>query len=422
MADVEPLRALHYDQDVAGPLQNLLSSPYDVLDAQQRAALLAASPYNAVTLDIPECPDGGDPYAHAAATLAAWRLQGVLTLDEEPALWALLQDYTGPDGRPRTRRGILGRVRITDHGAGRIRPHERTHPGPLEDRLRLTRATRTNLSPIFCLYGDPELRAWRALEPHTSGAPWGDATDEQGTRLRLWRVGDAKAIATATGALADAELLIADGHHRYETARAYADEIAGDGPHRHVLMCLVAAEDEGLEIFPTHRLVRGLAGDPAAQERLGSALEELFHVAPVDLADLRPPDGNGRLVLGYVDAHLRQGLRLTLKDEAVADAALADHPEPYRRLDAAVLEALVLRGALGMTEASIAHLDGLGYSRSDAEALQLVLDGTYDAAFLLRPATVEQVRAIAAAGETMPPKSTSFHPKVPTGLLFHPLR
>jgi len=421
MADVQPLHALHYDQDVAGPLQHLLSSPYDVLGPRERAALLAGSPYNAVTVDIPECPDGGDAYAHAAATLALWRLQGVLRRDDEPALWALVQDHVGPDGRPRTRRGILGRVRVTDYGPGLIRPHERTHPAALEDRLRLTRATRTNLSPIFCLYGDPQRRAWSAVAPHVTGAPWGEATDGQGTTSRLWRVADPDAVAAATAALADAELLIADGHHRYETARAYAQEVGGEGGHRYVLMCLVAAEDEGLEILPTHRLVSGLAGDPAAQERLGAALKGLFHVTPVAHEDLRPPDGTGPLVLGYVDAHLRRGFRLTLKDQAVADAALADLPPAYRRIDAAVLEALVLRGPLGMTEESIARQDGLGYSRSDEEALELVLDGTFDAAFFLRPSPVEQVREIAAAGLTMPAKSTSFHPKVPSGLLFNPL-
>jgi len=421
MADVQPLRALHYDQAVAGPLQHLVSPPYDVIDPRQRADLAGSCPYNVVGVDLPEDPAGGDMYAHAAVLLAAWQADGAVVRDETPALWALVQDYDAPDGRRLTRRGILARVRVEEYGPGRIRPHERTHPGPKEDRLRLTRATRANLSPIFSLYGDPRLAAWGALQPHLGGEPWGEATDEQGTVNRLWRISDPEAIADAQSALADAELLIADGHHRYETARVYAEEIGGEGEHRYVLMCLVALEDEGLTVFPTHRLVSGLQDDPAAQERLGASLKELFDITPIEHSELRPPDGIGPLVMGYIDSHLKQAFRLTLKDQAVADAALADFPEPYRQLDTAVLEALVLQGPLGMTEESIGHLENLGYSRSDEEALALILDGSFDCAFFLRASPVSQVREIAAAGVNMPPKSTFFHPKVPTGLVFNPL-
>lgn len=421
MADVQPIRALHYDQEVAGPLQQLVAPPYDVIDAAQRAELSSRSPYNVVHLDLPEDPAGGDPYAHAARVLDVWRDEGALTRYNRPALWPLVQEYDAPDGRRLTRRGILARVRVEDYGPGRIRPHERTHPGPKEDRLRLTRATRTNLSPIFSLYSDPGLAAWRSVEPFTQATPWGTATDDQGTVNRLWRVTDPTALASAREAMAQAELLIADGHHRYETARVYAEEVGGEGEHRYVLMCLVALEDEGLTVFPTHRLVSGLKDDPGRQEALGSRLRELFEITPVEHAELRPPDGSGPLVLGYIDSHRRQGYRLTLKDQSVADAALDAYPEPYRQLDTAVLEKLVLQGPLGMTEESIGHLDGLGYSRSDEEALALILDGTFDCAFFLRGSPVSQVREIAAAGVTMPPKSTFFHPKVPTGLLFNPL-
>src|SRR3954468_7960769 len=161
MADVQPLRALHYDPAVAGDLADLVSPPYDVIDAEQRAALAARSPHNVVEIDLPQ---GEDPYACAADTFAAWRAGGVLVRDEAPAFWVLTQDYTGPDGRPYSRHGFFARIRVEEYGAGRIRPHERTHPGPKEDRLRLTRATRANLSPIFALYDDPAGAAWSALE------------------------------------------------------------------------------------------------------------------------------------------------------------------------------------------------------------------------------------------------------------------
>jgi uncharacterized protein (DUF1015 family) len=419
MADVQPLRALRYDPAVAGSLQALAAPPYDVIDPRQRAELAAQSPYNVVALDLPEAPDGGDPYAHAAELLERWQTEGVVVRDDEPALWALVQEYTAPDRRRLRRHGILARVRVEAYGPGRIRPHERTHPGPKEDRLRLTRATKANLSPIFSLYSDPAGDAWAAVAPTTETAPWGEVTDAEGTVHRLWRAADPAAIAAVQTALRDAELLIADGHHRYETARAYADEVGGDGDHRYVLMCLVALEDEGLTVFPTHRLIRGTT--PQTQEALATTLREAFDVEPIERADLRPPEGDGPLAMGYIDAHFQRPFRLTLKDQAIADRALDGQPEAYRRLDTAVLEALILRGPLGLSEDDIAHLHGLGYSRTDAEALELVLSGEYDAAFFLRPTPVEQVRAVAAVGASMPPKSTYFFPKVPTGLLFSPL-
>ncbi len=421
MARVEPLRALHYDPAVAGPLQHLAAPPYDVIDAEQRAELAARAPHNVVSIDLPEDPDGGDRYAHAAALLRAWRAEGAVVQDAEPALWALVQDYTGPDGRALTRNGFFARVRVEDYGPGTIRPHERTHPGPKEDRLRLQRATQANLSPIFSLYSDPELHAWRALEPATREEPFGEVTDADGTRNRLWRVADPAAIASVQAAIAEAELLIADGHHRYETARVYAEEVGGEGAHRYVLMCLVALQDAGLTVFPTHRLVDGLKGTEKP-ETLAHTLRANFDIEPIDVEDLVPSGaGDGRIQMGYMDSHLLKPIRLTLKDQALADAALPDMPESYRRLDTAVLEAIVLQGPLGLDEDDISHLRGLGYARSFHEARALVESGTYDAGFFLRGIPVTQIQKIAAAGVNMPPKSTYFFPKVLTGLLFHAL-
>ncbi|HWD75740.1 MAG TPA: DUF1015 domain-containing protein [Solirubrobacteraceae bacterium] len=416
MAQIEPLKALHYDLQKTGGLQDVVAPPYDVIDADQRAALIGRSPYNVVRIDLPQ---GEDPYEQAAQDLAAWRADGAVIQDQEPALWALEQDYTGPDGQTRTRHGFLARVRVEEYGPGRIRPHERTHPGPKEDRLRLTRATKANLSPIFSLFSDPANAAWRALEPATAAAPWGEATDEDGTVNRLWRVTAPQAIAAVQQTLEDAELLIADGHHRYETARTYAEEIGGEGDHRYVLMCLVALQDPGLTVFPTHRLVRGLTTEQ--QEALAAAIRRDFEVEELESADaLAPEDApEGIVKIGYIDSHFKRPLMLTLKDQAIADAALPDHAEPYRRLDAAVLEALILKGALRMSDEDIDHLNGLGYARDTAQALQYIDAGEYDAAFLLPPIPVEQVQEVAAAGESMPPKSTYFFPKVPTGLIFN---
>ncbi len=417
MADVQALRALRYNQTIAGDLQSLVAPPYDIIDPAQRAELGARSPHNVVRVDLPE---GDDPYTNAAQLFSAWQDEGALTRDEEPALWALVQDYTGPDGRAMTRRGFFARVRVTDYGPGTIRPHERTHPGPKEDRLRLTRATRTNLSPIFSLYDDPSNAAWGALSPHISGEPWGTNTDDDGTVNRLWRIADPGAIAAVTDALKSTELLIADGHHRYETARAYADEVGGEGDHRYVLMTLVSLQDRGLTVFPTHRLLTDLK-DSARQQALRDVLMANFDVEPIDQSQLRPPEGTAPLVLGYIDAHHRQAFRLTLRDQAIADAALPGLPRAYQRLDTAVLEALLLKGPIGLTDDDIDHKHGLDYARTDEEALHMILDGRADAAFFLRPSPVSQVRDIAAAGINMPPKSTFFYPKIPTGFLFNRL-
>jgi len=415
VADIQPLRTLRYDTSVAGPLGELIAPPYDVIDDAMRADLAARNEHNVVELDLPESYEG------AARTLADWREAGVLVQEDEPAMWVLRQEYIAPDGGARTRTGFFARVRVEDYGAGRIRPHERTHPGPKEDRLSLTRATRANLSPIFSLFPDSSGGARETLAQATSEEAAAEVTDDEGTKNTLWRVADPDRIATLQGALADAELLIADGHHRYETARVYADEVGGEGDHRYVLMLLVALEDPGLLIFPTHRLLTDLK-DSAKQETLRDVMLRDFDVERLESAEqLEPSGGNGRVEFGYMDSHFKQPFRLRLKDQHIADEALPGMPEPYRRLDTAVLEALVLRGALEMSEDDISHLRGLDYSKNLTDAIERVESGAADAGFFMRPTPVEQVREVAETGESMPPKSTYFYPKVPTGLVFNPL-
>jgi uncharacterized protein (DUF1015 family) len=243
--------------------------------------------------------------------------------------------------------------------------------------------------------------------------------DPDGTVNRLWRVDDPDVIAAVQEAAAGAELLIADGHHRYETARVYAEEIGGEGPQRYVLMCLVTLEDPGLTVFPTHRLVRNLTD--AQWDALRRAIEADFTMTPLDSVEQLPPAENEDLELGYIDKRERRPYRLVLRDQAIADAAMPDRSEPYRRLDTAVTEALLIKGALGLTDEQIDHLDGLGYARDDQQAIELVLDGEYDAALFMAPTPVARVQDVASSGESMPPKSTYFFPKVPTGLLFNPL-
>ena len=420
MADVQPFRTLRYEPSAAGPLEDVIAPPYDVIDDELRAELVARSPHNVVEIDLPKPPPGGgDRYEHAAATMRDWLDAGVLVLEDEPAMWALRQEYTGPDGSARMRTGFFARVRVEEYGPGRIRPHERTHPGPKEDRLRLTRATRANLSPIFSLFADPGGAATAALERATAGEPLATAADQEGTLNTLWRV--TEEIGPLQEALARAELLIADGHHRYETARVYAEEIGGEGAHRYVLMLLCSLSDPGLLVFPTHRLLTGLKDDSDKQLAIRDTLLRDFEVERLASPSELEPRGDGRVAFGYMDSFHREPFRVTLKDQSIADVALAGMPGPYRRLDTAVLEAIVLRGALRMSEDDISHLRGLDYSKNLEDAIDRVESGAADAGFFMRATPVEQVREVAEAGESMPPKSTYFYPKVPTGLVFNPL-
>ena len=416
MAEVRPLRALRFNPAAVGSLGDVIAPPYDVIGPERRRQLIARSPFNVVELDLPEGPGGADPYEHAAETLEEWTLQGILVAEREPALWALQQGFTGPDGARRTRRGILCRVRLSEYGPGLVRPHERTQPGPKEDRLRLTRATRHNLSPIFSLH-EPD--AWRHVEPHLPKKPWAEARDDEGIVNQVWRITDPAVHAAVTDELAAVELLIADGHHRYETARTYAEEVGGEGEHRFTLMSLTSLADPGLAVFGYHRILTDLA-DPERQERLGAVAREHFEVEEVPLERLDPAAEPGVGVFGYLEAGGGRGLRLRLRDPRAVDAALAGRSEAYRRLDAAILEALLLRGALGMSEEDIEAKRGIVYTASADEAIAILRAGAH-AAFVLRPTPVEQVREVAAAGETMPPKSTYFYPKLPSGLLFSPL-
>ena len=241
MAEVLPLRALHYDLAKVGSLADVAAPPYDVIDEDQREKLVGRSAHNVVEVDLPRDPGGGDKYEHAARLLGEWTSEGILVRDEEPAIWALEQDYTAPDGRRLTRRGFLARVKLAPYGEG-IRPHERTQPGPKEDRLRLTRATRHNLSPIFSLYSG---NAWPAFEPAVGDEPWGEVTDGDGTTHRVWRVGDPAVHEAVAAEMAPGELLIADGHHRYETSLAYQREVGEGGEADYVLMAWSPSRTRG---------------------------------------------------------------------------------------------------------------------------------------------------------------------------------
>ena len=338
MADVKPFRAERYDEEKAGPLERLVAPPYDVISPAEREDYLARSPYNVVHLTLP------DDERQAARDLAAWRGQGVLSRDEKPGAWMLSQDYTGPDGVERTRSGFVASLRAQPYEDGVVLPHERTHSGPKEGRLRLLKATQTQLEPIFLLYeGDPVEIPDRPPDLQSGGD-------------KLWRVDDVPGFS-------DVQLLIADGHHRYETALAYA---AGGGSPQ-LMVVLVPTRQEGLTIFPTHRIAEHVNG---------------VRGTPID----EPGDDLPGVVL-YRDGRYE----------------LLDSDE----LDVNVVERLAPQGVT--------------YTPRREEAVATVDRGDAEAAFLLRPTRIEDVWEVARRGETMPQKSTYFFPKLTSGLLFHPL-
>ena len=340
MAAIRPFRALRYDEAVAGPLEALVAPPYDVIGAVEREELQRKNPHNVVHLTLPDSEE------EAAAQLADWRQQGVLVRDAEPAYWWLAQDYEGPDGVRRRREGFVAALRAEPYESRVVLPHELTHAGPKEGRLRLLRATRTQLEPLFFLWDG-------TIELDGLGEP-----DIQSGGDRLWRL-DAEFGEALTEELRDAQLLIADGHHRYETTLASGEPW--------LLAVIVPTGQEGLTIFPTHRLaeaIDGAAGEPI------------------------PPPGD--VLPGPV--LYREGRYELLRGDGL-------DPEVVAELAPA----------------------GVTYTPHRHEAVAAVDRGDAAAAFLLRPTRIEDVWEVARRGDVMPQKSTFFYPKLTSGLLMLPL-
>jgi uncharacterized protein (DUF1015 family) len=359
MADVQPFRALRYGPAAEGPLDRLVAPPYDVISPVERAELLARSPHNVVRLTLPDSED------EAARTLADWHSSDVL-VEEPAAVWVLAQDYVGPDGVARTRTGVVVSLRVEPYDRRVVLPHERTHAGPKEKRLRLLRATGVQLEPIFLLYDGPQALVVpdRPADLAVEGAS-------------MWRIDDAGDAMAAF--FANRELLIADGHHRYETALAYAAE-QGTPEAARMPVVLVSTDDPGLEIFPTHRV----------------------------FADDVAPAANGA---ADVTAALEE---LERRGHDRAAAVL------YRRGRAGLLE-----GEAGELDVQLVDRfghEGIAYTPDWRDAVGRVDRGEAAVAALMRPTRIDDVFAVARRGEVMPQKSTYFFPKLLSGLLFHPVR
>lgn len=428
MAEIAPLTPLRYDLTRLAPsgLASVVAPPYDVIDTAQRAELASRHPHNVVRLILPE-GEGDAKYARARDLLEAWRAEGVLVRDDQPAFYRYDQTFTPPGGgAPRTRRGFLGLVKLVPLDARIVLPHERTLSGPKEDRLKLFRTAKANLSPGFMLYRDPA----RALDaPLATAAPLAALTTPDGVEHALAKVTDQEAIRAIVEGVARSSLLIADGHHRYETALRYAEE-ASSGPRAEASFFMVFfanGDDPELVVFPTHRHVHSLPRFDFVEAQEGAGA--LFDVTPL------PPGASAQV---YVEALASSGRErpslvlaagdgraslLALKDGAdlAAHPLLGERVPALRKTDIALLHMGILEPVLGITPAAQAAKANLWYPQDAAAALAELRSGKGQALFLMNGTPVAQVREVAEAGEVMPQKSTFFYPKVLTGLAIHTL-
>jgi len=407
---VVPFRGERYRE--TDRLGALIAPPYDVITPEQRGRYAAWDSHNIVHLMLPEAMAHEDRYARAATQLAEWRAAGILATDAEPAVYVVAQEYQPPGGAARTRLGVLAAVAAEPYEAGRIKPHEKTHAGPKADRLALLRATRTNLESIFLLAPDADGALAAELATVARAAPVARA-ELEGVRIRLWVVGGGAA-SRISQLSSRSSLYIADGHHRYETAVAYAQENPAAG---RVLALVVSARDPGLTVLSTHRMIYGPGRDPLA---LVERWKRYFDVGNLPagadaIAKLAELGTRGTAcVVALPDG---QDLTLTLKPTAPLDEVHGLSPsKTVRALDVAIVEELVVKEIL-LLETSTPTLS---YTPDAREAVAAVRKGAATCAVLLNPPKVEQVFAVADAGDVMPQKSTYFIPKVPSGLVLLP--
>ena len=439
MPTVAPLRGLRYDPKHVGVLSQVIAPPYDVIDAALQTRLYDQHPANVIRLELnreePGDNDTSNKYTRAARFLKEWRDQGVVMQEPAAALYVYHQEFE-VEGERHVRRGVMARVRLERFGTGNIHPHEETMSGPKQDRLLLTRACRANLSQVFGLYPDQQGEVQTLLDKAVAGQPPVEATDHLGVRSWMWPLTDETVAAKVAGLMGPKPVFIADGHHRYETACNYRDEVAAayaaahggaalpsDHPANFVLMMLVGMSDPGLVVLPTHRLFVqpsvATAADLAA--RLGDCFTtEAAGMGPADAEKVwdRIDVENKQGTLGLYTAGDRAWTlaRITPAGQARMDKVASDHGAAWRSLGVSILHRLVVGELLGAKE-----IPTPGYVHLVREVVEGLGTGKYPLAALVMPASVEDIRKVSETGERMPAKSTYFYPKLASGLVFNPL-
>ena len=430
MADIRAFRGFRYDLGKVGSLSDVICPPYDVIDAELQQKLYSASDYNAIRLELttdhPGDTDNENKYTRAASTLKDWTNDDVLSQDTSRCLYFYEQEYQ-VEAQTFIRRGFLARVRLEPFGTGRIFPHEQTLSGPKADRLKLYNATHFNISPVFGLYPDNG-EVFQLVDPLIRNQPPMTAKDHLGVTNRLWVVNDSSVVSKIIGLLGPKPIFIADGHHRYETGLAYANNLRDEGrlnddeaPANFCLMMLVGMSDPGLLILPTHRLVNGLSGVSAAslQDAFAKHFEiiETFDNSEDCWEHVQLEDSQS--VLGFGTVSDGKWIVVRLMDEAIMGTLAADQSSEWRSLAVSILHKVVLEKllpeALGGTPAcQYVHLMKEVDDAVTAKSCQLVC--------LVPPCGMEHVESIAGNREKMPPKSTYFYPKIVTGLVLHSLK
>jgi uncharacterized protein (DUF1015 family) len=409
MAQIFPFRPYRYAA-AAGPLEHLVTQPYDKITPEMQARYLALSPYNVVRLILGpvRADDSADDnvYTRAARYLEDWIRCGILVQEPEACLFAYFQEFTHPEtGERLTRKGFIGLGAVEDYARGGVYRHEHTLPAPKQDRMELLRRTRAHFEQIFMLYPDPEGAVDRRLEEAAQAAPPVEITDEYGTIHRYWRIADRATVAEIQALMRDKKLLIADGHHRYETALAFAREQPELEDAQRVTMTFVNLHSPGLRILATHRLVRdGDAGGFLSAARSRFRLAELSSLAAFEEQLCQTHPGSVRIGVAA-----RGGLWL-----------LEAEREP-EELDVVFLHRRLLEELLGIDEEAVRAERRLRYVRSAREALEAVARGEAALAFLLKPVSVEEVARVAFSGGVMPQKSTDFYPKLLSGTAIYKL-
>jgi uncharacterized protein (DUF1015 family) len=434
MAKVFPFQALRYNSEKVKPA-DVVTQPYDKITPAMQDKYYAASPYNLVRIILGKSQAGDNEnesvYSRAAANLQHWREQGVLRRDPEPAIYVYIQSFRAPGdatGPMLERRGFIALGQIEDYDQKIVFRHEQTLSKPKADRFNLLQATQAHCGQIFMLYSDPKLEIETALKP--SGPPTVEVTDEYGVIHRLWKVSDPAVLRSVQERMATRPILIADGHHRYETALNYRNQrraqANGQGPlpSDRVMMTFVNMEAPGLLVLPTHRVVFGLPNFSVAAMKQALAayfeLEDLGAGANLDaaLAKLHSAE-TGRTSLLAVTP---EGILLLRSRPGVKAKKLEGLSERQQTLDVVQLHRLILEETLGMSEEDIRNQTHLKYIRDAHEAAEEVRRGNANAAFLMNPVRMEQVRDIAFAGEVLPQKSTDFYPKLLSGLTIYSLQ
>ncbi len=442
MADIQPLAAIRYPQTEQTAL---VSPPYDVLSSADKQQLLARNPHNIVAVDLPHVPPRNagplEVYRQAAQTLENWMNQGVLRRDGTPALYPYAQRYTY-DGQTYHRRGLFCRVRLEEFGPrGTIHPHEQTFSGPKEDRLLLMRATRANLSPVFGLYDDAAnavtgiLFAAVANQAPMAQAQFPSQDVQSQVISELWSVTDPEVIAAVRQALREKHLYIADGHHRYSTCLNYRAEITAqhgaalppDHPAQLALFVLIAMQDPGLIVLPTHRVVGNISGftmDAFLQAAAGKLqpMEDTISGLEIDTLEKRLKE-YGAHAMGVYDPQIDRVVVVRPVDhdplaKISSDPVLAGKSAAWRQLDMAILQHLVFDRVVAPAFAGERTLHW-AFPHVAHEVREMCRSGQFQAGFLLQPTPLESVRQLCNAHELMPQKSTFFYPKLATGMVLN---